>query len=83
MTTLSTTAQNPLARALHRSGLLAGDKIVEFDGQLFPDVTALRLYIFNLPIGKQVPVVVRRGREKIELTMEVGAKRNYNSEFSM
>jgi hypothetical protein len=40
------------------------------------------LYIFQLPIGKEVPVVVKRGREKVKLTVEVGVKRHYNSEFS-
>ena len=65
-----------------RAGFKAEDVILEFDGQAFPTVTDLRLYIFQLPIGKEVPVVVKRGREKVKLTVEVGVKRHYNSEFS-
>ena len=66
-----------------RAGLKPNDLIVEFDGQSFPTVIDLRLYIFSLPIGKDVPVVVKRGRQKIELTMTSGVKRNYDSEFSL
>jgi S1-C subfamily serine protease len=65
-----------------RAGFQAQDVMLEFDGQAFPSVTDLRLYIFQLPIGKEVPVVVKRGREKVKLTVEVGVKRHYNSEFS-
>ena len=65
-----------------RAGFKAQDVMLEFDGQAFPTVTDLRLYIFQLPIGKEVPVVVKRGREKVKLTVEVGVKRHYNSEFS-
>jgi S1-C subfamily serine protease len=66
-----------------RAGIKAGDRIIEFDGQTFPNTTDLRLYIFTLPIGKQVPVTVKRGGAKKHFTLEVGAKRNYDSEFSM
>lgn len=66
-----------------RAGLQNGDRILQFDGRTFASVIDLRLYIFELPIGKQVPVSVRRGRDKVELILEVGAKRSYDSEFSM
>lgn len=65
-----------------KTDLQVGDIILEFDGQVFPTITELRLYIFSLPIGKDVPVVVQRGKKKIELTMTTGVKRGYNSEFS-
>jgi hypothetical protein len=41
------------------------------------------LYIFSLPIGKMVPVTVERGKREIDLLMEVGVKRSYDSEFSL
>ena len=59
-----------------------GDVILEFDGQVFPTITTLRVYIFSLPIGKDVPVVVQRGKKIINLTMTTGVKRGYNAEFS-
>ena len=64
-------------------GLRKGDIIVEFDGQVFPTITDLRLYIFSLPIGKEVPIVVKRDRQKLTIKMTVGVKRNYDSEFSL
>ena len=64
------------------SGLEVGDIITEFDGQFFPTVSDLRLYIFSLPIGKEVPVTVQRGKRKVDLNLTVGVKRNYDSEFS-
>jgi serine protease Do len=67
-----------------RSGLQKGDIIVEFDGREFASVIDMRLYVFGLPIGKQVPVKVKRGdREEADLVMEVGVKRSYDSEFSL
>lgn len=75
------------------AGIKEGDVIVEFDGKKFPTVTDLRMYIFNLPIGKQVDVVVNRPipatknsvrrTETVDLTMTVGVKRHYDSEFSV
>ncbi|MCC7479287.1 trypsin-like peptidase domain-containing protein [bacterium] len=66
-----------------RAGLKKGDVILEFDDRHFDTIIDLRLYIFEMPIGKQVPVSVRRGRDKVDLTLEVGVKRGYNSEFSL
>jgi len=65
------------------AGLQQGDLIVEFDGRVFTDTTELRLYIFNLEIGTQVPVVVERNGVDVELVLEVGVKRGYDSEFSL
>ena len=65
-----------------RAGLKRGDKIIDFDGQVFPDVNALRLYIFELPIGKKVPMTVKRAGRKVQVELEVAPKRNYDSEFS-
>jgi len=57
--------------------------IIEFDGREFASVVELRLYVYDLSIGRQVPVRVLRGREKMTLTMEIGPKRRYDSEFSI
>jgi S1-C subfamily serine protease len=65
-----------------RAGFRQGDIIVSFDGQTFPTNTDLRIYVFTLPIGKQVPVVVKRGLRKMELVVEIVPKRGYDSEFS-
>jgi len=64
-------------------GLMAGDIILELDGRTFADTTELRLYIFSLPIGKTVPVTVKRGKREIDYEMIVEPKRSYNSEFSL
>ena len=64
------------------SDLQVNDLILEFDGQIFPTITDLRLYIFSLPIGKDIPIVVLRGKREIDLSITVGVKRRYNSEFS-
>lgn len=69
--------------AAERAGFRTGDVILEFDGQVFPTVIDLRIYVFKLQIGRSVPVLVRRGREKIELSVEVQPKRGYDSEFSL
>jgi len=66
-----------------KAGMQRGDKIIEFDGQTFPTNMDLRIYVFTLPIGKKVPVVVKRGLAKVHLEMEVAPKRKYDSEFSL
>jgi serine protease Do len=65
-----------------RAGIKQGDIITQFDGQTFATNTELRIYVFRLPIGKQVPVVVKRGLRKLELMVEIVPKRGYDSEFS-
>jgi S1-C subfamily serine protease len=79
MEVLGVRRDSPAAKA----GLQRGDRIVEFDGQTFPTTTDLRLYIFTLPIGKQVPVTVKRGGVKAHLMLEVAPKRKYDAEFSL
>jgi serine protease Do len=64
-------------------GLRKGDIILEFDGQAFPTVVDLRLYVFTLPIGKEVPVVVKRGKQKVNYKLTIGVKRSYDSEFAI
>jgi S1-C subfamily serine protease len=66
-----------------RAGLRRGDQILEFDGQKFPNVSDLRLYIFDLPIGKEVPITVKRSGAKVQLVAETNPKRSYDSEFSL
>jgi serine protease Do len=65
------------------AGFKKGDVIISFDGQTFPTNSDLRMYIFSLPIGKQVPVVVKRGERKVELLVDISPKRTYDSEFSL
>jgi len=65
------------------AGLQKRDVIIEFDGRTFANAGDLRMYIFSLPIGKMVPVTVERGKREIDLLMEVGVKRSYDSEFSL
>ncbi len=69
--------------AAERAGLKMGDIIIEFDGLTFNNLVDFRRYVFNMEIGKQVPVVVERNGREVELTMEVGIKRRYDSEFSL
>jgi serine protease Do len=66
-----------------RAGLRQGDIVIEFDGKEFASIVDLRLYVFDLTIGRSIPIRVLRGREKKTLNIEVEAKRRYNSEFSM
>lgn len=65
-----------------RAGFMDEDVIETFDGLRFDNLGLLRRYILEQPIGRQVPVTVTRGRHKVELTAEIGVKRNYDSEFS-
>jgi S1-C subfamily serine protease len=65
-----------------QAGFQLEDKILTFDGRTFDNVIDLRIYIFDLPLGKQVPVTVKRGSAKVELMLEIGNKRRYDSEFS-
>jgi S1-C subfamily serine protease len=65
-----------------RAGFKRDDVIVDFDGRQFKDILELRPYIFELPLGRKVPVTVRRGHDKLTLEIEVGVKRIYDSEYS-
>jgi S1-C subfamily serine protease len=65
-----------------RAGFRKNDVILEFDGMKFRNTSELRAYIFRLPIGKVVPVKVKRGDSGRELQVTVGVKRKYDSEFS-
>jgi len=64
-------------------GLMKGDIIIELDGRTFADISELRMYAFTLPIGKEVPITVKRGKREIDYMITIGVKRNYNSEFSI
>ena len=66
-----------------RAGLEQGDIILEFDGRTFPDLIDFRTYVFNMEIGKLVPVLIERDGREQELLLEVGIKRTYDSEFSL
>ena len=66
-----------------RAGLQRNDLIVEFDGRTFANTTELRMYIFDLEIGQEVPIVVKRGKQEFDIVLEVGVKRSYDSEFSL
>lgn len=79
--------------AAEAAGFQENDVIVEFDGRKFSTVTEFRIYVFSLPIGKVVDVVVERpiaatknsvrGTEEVELQVTVGVKRTYDAEFSI
>jgi S1-C subfamily serine protease len=66
-----------------RAGLQRGDLILEFDGRTFADIIELRLYVFQLPVGKDVSLTVKRGRQELDFVVTVGPKRKYDSEFSL
>ena len=66
-----------------RAGFQKEDIIISVDGQLFATPEDVRLYIFDREIGDQVRFVVKRDRKEIEMIVEVGAKRSYDSEFSV
>lgn len=89
LTIFSVREDSPASRALQvedpyaEAGLQAGDIILEFDGRTFADTTELRLYIFTLPIGKTVPLTIKRGKREMDYTMVVEPKRSFNSEFSL
>lgn len=66
------------------AGLRKGDIILEIDGQKFKSPEDVRLYVFNLEIGQQVSILIERdGKKEKPILVEVGPKRQYNSEFSV
>lgn len=66
-----------------QAGLRKDDVILEFDGKTFATVVDFRLYVFDMEIGQKSALLVKRGREKLTLNVEIGAKRRYDSEFSI
>jgi S1-C subfamily serine protease len=51
------------------SGLLTGDVIVNFDGQPIQGIDDLHKLLTDERIGKQTPVMVIRGTQKLTLTV--------------
>ena len=66
-----------------RAGFLTGDVITEVDGQSFETPEDIRLYVFNLEIGTPVAFTIMRGGREMNLVLEVGPKRKWDSEFSV
>ncbi|MCH7472413.1 trypsin-like peptidase domain-containing protein [bacterium] len=68
-----------------RAGLIEGDVILEVDGQVFETPEDVRLYIFELDIGSDVLLTIKRDGAKWTdpIPVEVVPKRRYNSEFSV
>jgi serine protease Do len=56
-----------------RGGVKVGDVILELGGKNVTDALELPLWISRMPIGKVVPVKVRREREVIGLDLAVAA----------
>ncbi|MBN2081215.1 trypsin-like peptidase domain-containing protein [bacterium] len=89
LTIFSVRPDSPATRAIQvdepnaEPGLQSGDIILEFDGRTFANTTELRLYTFTLPIGKTVPITVKRDRRELDFTMVCEPKRKYDSEFSL
>jgi serine protease Do len=67
-----------------KAGIKKGDVILEIDGQKFKSPEDVRLYVFNLEIGQTVTIILERKGKKLDpISVEVGPKRQYNSEFSV
>lgn len=68
-----------------RAGLLKADIIRRVDGQTFDTPEDLRVYVFDQEIGTYVSLEVERDGRMLKepILVEVGAKRFYNSEFSV
>jgi 2-alkenal reductase len=57
-----------------RAGFLIGDVIVSFNNQMIDELATLRQTLQDAPLGEDIPVMVIRGGEIVELsvTMEAG-----------
>ncbi len=53
------------------AGIKVGDVIVEFDGKAIKDSTELPLLVARTPVGRDVKVVVLRGKGKENLTVKI------------
>jgi serine protease Do len=68
-----------------RAGLQRGDVIVDINGQKFKTPEEIRLWMFTQDIGTPLQLhVIRKGKLlTAPITVTVGAKRSYDSEFSV
>ncbi len=55
------------------AGLRPGDRLVSIDGQAIADTLELSLILGERQPGDQIPVIVRRGRKRVELTVQLGS----------
>jgi serine protease DegQ len=58
-----------------RAGLKPGDLLVSINGKAVQDTLAVNRVILDLKPGETVPVVVKRGSERITLSVTVGERR--------
>lgn len=56
------------------AGMIAGDLITNFDGIAIEDTRELVRIVGNSPVGKEVPVVVLRNGENVDLTVVLGRR---------
>jgi serine protease Do len=68
-----------------KAGLRKGDVIVDINGQKFDTPENLRLWVFSQDIGQELSFkVIRNGKLLPEpIKVQIGAKRSYDSEFSV
>ncbi len=74
---LSIDRQGPASRA----GIKEGDLIALVNGQVAASVDDIHRILADWPIGKPLPVVVIRGQERIELTVEPTEAANNSGNF--
>jgi len=56
---------------------MAGDIVLNFDGQDIPDFRRLQKIVANAPVGKKIKVVVWRNEKEIPLEITVGELEKY------
>lgn len=56
------------------AGMLPGDVIMVFDGNDVPDTRDLVRMVGNSPVGKEVPVLVLRDGEEVDLVVTLGRR---------
>ncbi|MEX0716337.1 MAG: PDZ domain-containing protein [Planctomycetaceae bacterium] len=59
--------------AADKAGIRPGDTVLEFDGRPVADFQSLIDLIMEKQPGEEVPAIVRRGGQELELTVELGA----------
>lgn len=55
-----------------RGGIKVGDVIMEFDGKMVEESDDLPFVVARTPVGKEVQIKVKRGKEEVDLSVTVG-----------
>jgi serine protease Do len=55
-----------------RGGIKVGDVLMEFDGKMVEESDDLPLVVARTPVGKEVQIKVKRGKEEVGLSVIVG-----------